>query len=148
MNRKTFIKNCGTACLGLSSISFLLQSCSGGKIISAKILDNNLVIDLHEFEIKKKDNIFYRKYIIVQNEKLRFPICIYRFSENDFSALYMQCTHQGNELNAYGERLVCSAHGSEFDKRGIVTRGPSEKSLKTFPVQIHNSSLLIPLKAA
>jgi Rieske Fe-S protein len=60
----------------------------------------------------------------------------------------MQCTHQGNELSAYGDKLVCSAHGSEFDNRGNVTNSPADKPLKSFQVTIKNNSLNISLKAS
>jgi Rieske Fe-S protein len=60
----------------------------------------------------------------------------------------MRCTHQGAELTAYGDKLVCSAHGSEFDNKGNVQNAPAEKPLKTFPVFIDNKTLKISLKAA
>jgi Rieske Fe-S protein len=84
----------------------------------------------------------------VNNPQLQYPIYVFRFSENNYTALYMQCTHQGNELTAYGEKLVCSAHGSEFDNTGNVTNGPASKPLRTFPIKLGSQNILISLKKA
>lgn len=142
MDRKEFIKTCGYACLGASSTGMLLQSCVATKSITADIVDDNLVVPKSDF-FKKED---YLKYIIVRNNNLQFPIYVFRFSENEYAALYLQCTHQGNELNAYGDKLVCSAHGSEFNNKGAVTNGPATDPLRSFPVHINNQHLLISLK--
>lgn len=142
MDRKEFIKTCGFACLGGSTISLLLQSCASGKSVAALITGDNLVVPKSDFA--KKDT--FHQYILVRNAQLKFPVYLFRFSETEYSALYMQCSHQGNELNAYGDRLVCSAHGSEFDTKGNVTNGPAIKPLRTFPVQTESDNILISLK--
>ena len=88
----------------------------------------------------------YREYIIVRNEKLEFPLCVYRFSENDYSVLLMKCTHQGTELLAAGDHLHCPAHGSEFSNRGMVAHGPAETNLRRFNVLVTIEKLLIELR--
>ena len=142
MTRKDFIKTCGFACIGISSVSLLLQSCVSTKNISADIIDGNLVIPKIDFI--KKDA--YLKYLIVRNENLHYPIYVFRITEIEYTALYLQCSHQGNELNAFGDKLVCSAHGSEFDNRGVATTGPATEPLRSFPIQIDNQNINISLK--
>ena len=144
MERNEFIKTCGYACIGASSIGMLLQSCVSNKSITANIENENLVVPISDF---LKDEA-YLKYIIVRNNNLRFPIYVFRFSENEYTALYLQCSHQGNELNAYGDKLVCPAHGSEFNNKGMVTNGPATDPLRSFPIQISNPNILISLKKA
>jgi Rieske Fe-S protein len=148
MDRKEFIKTCGFACLGVSTLGMLLQSCAGSKIISAQILGDNIIVPLADFKVIKNNTTSFRKYLVIQNEKLQYPICVYRFSDQEYSALYMQCTHQGAELTAYGDKMVCSAHGSEFDNKGNVTNAPADKPLKKFPTDIDNQNLKISLKAS
>ena len=58
----------------------------------------------------------------------------------------MKCTHQGTELQAAGDHLHCSGHGSEFDNRGKVSQGPAEQQLRTFKVIVNEDKLLIELK--
>lgn len=144
MDRKEFIKTCGYACLGASSIGMLLQSCVPTKSISAPIIGEHLVVPKTDFITNQKTF----EYLIVSNVQLQFPIYVFRFSEIEYTALYLRCTHQGNELNAYGDKLVCSAHGSEFDNRGNVVQGPAKETLRSFPVKVNDQNILISLKKA
>ncbi len=144
MNRKQFIKTCGIACLGTSTMSALLQSCVPTQSIMAPISGGNLVIAQSSF----LKNEAFLKYLVVRNENLQYPIYVFRFSETNYSALYLRCSHQGNELNAYGDKLVCSAHGSEFSNTGQATSGPATEPLRSFPVQFDNQNILISLKKA
>lgn len=142
MERKEFIKTCGFACLGATLFSPLLQGCVSTKNISAIIDGENLIVPLSTFEKDGKQ----LKYLVVNNSQLQYPIYVFRLSENHFTALYMQCSHQGNELTAYGEKLVCSAHGSEFDNTGKVTNGPASESLRKFQLKLDNQNILISLR--
>ncbi|MDP2722727.1 MAG: Rieske (2Fe-2S) protein [Bacteroidales bacterium] len=142
MKRKEFIKTCGYACLGLTFFSPLLQGCVSAKIISATIEGENLLVPTVNFNKDGK----IRRYLVANNPQLQYPIYVFRFSETDYTALYMKCTHQGNELTAYGEKLVCSAHGSEFDNKGNVTNGPASNPLRSFPTKLVNQNILISLK--
>jgi len=93
-----------------------------------------------------QSNGAYNKYIVVQQEQLKYPICVYRFSQNEYSAVLMRCTHQGAELQVFGDKLECPAHGSTFSNTGQVKNGPADTNLRTFPVIVQNDQLLISLK--
>ena len=58
----------------------------------------------------------------------------------------MRCTHQDAQLEVFGDRLECPAHGSEFNDRGKVMEGPAQANLRTFPVTIQKDKLYISLK--
>ncbi|WP_423128517.1 ubiquinol-cytochrome c reductase iron-sulfur subunit [Gaoshiqia sp. Z1-71] len=146
MDRKDFFKNCGFACLGASVFPVLLQGCSGVKILSANIVGSDLVVPVSDFDSSKGNQNDFRKYIILQNDQLQYPLCVYRFSENEYSALWMRCTHQGTELQVFGDKLQCPAHGSEFSTKGQVQNGPADQPLRTFPVTKVNDQLIISLK--
>jgi Rieske Fe-S protein len=143
MKREEFLKTCGFACLGGSLLAVLLEGCStSGKTVSGTIEQADLVVPVAAFQ--HKDG--WRKYVVVQHEKLQYPVCVYRFSETEYTALLMRCTHQGAELQVFGSRLQCPAHGSEFDDKGDVKNGPADTNLRTFPVIEHNQQLYISLK--
>ena len=108
--------------------------------------NTGLAVSKSEFIYLKKEQALTRKYIIVQNEKLEFPIYLYRFSENDFSAVWMKCTHQGAELRASGDALHCPSHGSEFNNRGMLSQGPAEINLRSFPISVLEDKILIDLR--
>lgn len=88
----------------------------------------------------------FASFIVVRNENLLFPICVYRFSDQDYSAIWLKCAHMGAEVNVVGDTLQCPAHGSEYSNRGVVTNGPATSNLRTFPVVIRNNELFIDLR--
>lgn len=143
MERKDFLKTCGFACLTGGFFLSTLESCGSTKIISGTISDSDLIVPASSFFIKENK---FRKYIVVQNEKLQYPICLYRFSELQYSALLMRCTHQGTELQVFGDKLECPAHGSAFNNNGVVQNGPASANLRTFPVTIQHDQINISLK--
>ena len=147
MDRKAFIKTCGFACVGGAGMAALLQGCSSAKILSGKIMNDDLIVATSDFETRNGNNTYFKKYIVVQNDILQYPICVYRKNENEYTALWMRCTHQGTELQVFGDRLQCPAHGSEFDNKGTVKNGPADLKLRTFPVTIEEKQIKISLKA-
>ena len=83
MTRKQFLKTCGFGCLaGITGVS-LLQSCSSSQILSKEIKGSDILVPTSDFEIKKDRETTYKKYIIIQNELLKSPICIYRLNATD-----------------------------------------------------------------
>ena len=124
----------------------LLNSCSSTKITTANISGSNMIVPLKDFEIAKGGQKEFKKYIVVQNEKLQYPICVYRLDENNYQALWMRCTHQGTELQVFGDKLQCPAHGSEFTNTGTVQNGPAADPLRNFPVTISETMLKVSLQ--
>jgi len=145
MNRKNFIKACGAGCLGMALVPVVLPGCAGTKYLDAPIDGSNMVVPLSAFELVKDNAVSYRRYIVAENEKLQFPICIYRVAADQYHALWMKCTHQGTELHAFGDRLQCPAHGSEFTNTGAVQNGPASDPLRAFPVTVDGSNIKINL---
>ncbi|MCU0423755.1 MAG: Rieske (2Fe-2S) protein [Bacteroidia bacterium] len=147
MDRKNFLQTCGMACIGGSAMALLLQSCGISKTLTGTISDSDLLVSLSDFETKAGTETHYKKYVIVNNDTLKFPICVYRQDAESYTALWMQCTHQGAELQVFGDKLQCPAHGSEFDNKGKVTNSPASQNLRSFPITIVNNQLKISLKA-
>ncbi len=143
MDRKEFIKKCGFACLG-GTLALLSLENAVAKHIVGKIIDSDIVVPLKCFFDKKKDK--YRKYIVVEHKLLRHPIYVFRTAEAEYSAVLMQCTHQGAELQAFGDTLECPAHGSRFNQKGIVEEGPASRNLRSFPIKIDKNKLKISLR--
>lgn len=142
MKRREFIRaGCG-ACLG----GMLLSSCNTTKFVAGTANDNGILVALSEFLTSSAGENKYRQYLIVRNEILRFPICVYRLSETKYSALWMECTHQGAEVQIAGDHLVCPAHGSEFNNTGNVTGGPASNPLRQFPVTLQEDQIFIDLR--
>src|SRR4051812_46347856 len=139
MNRRHFIVHSCAACLGAAIIPGMLSSCTATRYINGVLVKDGLTVSTDEFRIKKKDQVHYRSFIIARHESLQYPVCIYRLSETEYTALWMRCTHQGAELQASGDQLQCPAHGSAFNSRGQATSGPAAGSLRSFPVTLNNN---------
>jgi Rieske Fe-S protein len=144
MNRKEFIKTCGLMCVGGTAV--LLQSCvSTNYTAKTTTAGNRLVIPKTEFEKTAKSKTVKRSYVIVKAGQLNFPICVYRLNDTTYSAVLMECTHKGCELQPHGDFLVCPCHGSEFSKRGVVQNPPAESDLRTFPITNDDENVYIQL---
>jgi len=147
MDRKDFIKTCGLTCLCGSPLLMIVQSCAPARIINGRIVTDELIVDLKDFIPREDNDKRQGNYIVVQNERLAYPVGVFRLSENEYSALWMECTHQGNEIRIYGDKLECPAHGSVYNNKGDVQNGPAEHPLKSFPVRLENNQVIISLKA-
>lgn len=144
-SRREFITKTCMACAGGSVLSSILSACSATHYVNGVFNANSISVSRKEFDYVKKDKISTRQFILVHHDKLEYPIYLFRISDNEYSALWMKCSHQGSELQASGDHLYCPSHGSEFDKNGNVTQGPAEKNLRSFPVTMEGETLLINL---
>lgn len=145
MDRKEFLKTCGFGCLGIIGIASILESCTNTKLIQTTSKNNLLTVSRTEFVEVKKDKTKTRRHILVKTSELDFPIVLYRFSDYEFSALLLKCTHQGSELNVNGDMLTCPAHGSEFSNKGEIIQGPADKILTAYKVSSDSNNIYIHL---
>ena len=144
MERKDFIKTCGITCIGGGAISALLQGCASANYFAQhSVTDNKIVIKKSEFTSTEKDKITQRKFVLIKSDKYNFPICIYKLSDDNYSALLLECTHKGCELRPQGEYLVCPCHGSEFSNTGAVQNPPAEESLQSFKTTTDNENIYV-----
>lgn len=146
MERRDFIKNTCIACLGAGMASFLSAGCKGAHYVSSQLSEGSLVLPKAEFAYLQKKVLRYRSWVIVKNPQLPFPIGVFRTDASHFYASYLQCTHQGCEVQPEGHYLQCPCHGSEFDSQGKLRQGPAEADLKTFAVRSDSENIYILLK--
>lgn len=146
MDRKKFIKACGFACVGGTAFMALLQSCASINYFAQTSLEGDrIMVKKSEFLKTEKEKFVERKFVLVKTEKFGYPIGVYKINENEYSALLLQCTHKGCELQPQGNFLVCPCHGSEFTNRGVVQNSPAEQNLKTFKTSSDNEIIYIHL---
>lgn len=55
--------------------------------------------------------------------------------EGEIYALSLSCTHLGCAVTVTPDRLACPCHGSVFDRRGNVLKGPAARPLDRFRVE-------------
>ena len=148
MNRREFVTKSCLACISGGLLSSVLSSCQSTHYVSGTFDAKGILIPKEEFIYLKKDEQMIRQFIVVHNEKLEFPIYLFRESDNEYNALWMKCSHQGSELRASGDHLHCPSHGSEFDRKGKVVQGPAENPLRSFPTSVNDESIFIELTSA
>jgi Rieske Fe-S protein len=146
MNRREFVKQSCILCLSSGILPIMLSGCQTTHYVNGIVESTGIAVLKSEFTYIQKEKILFRQFIIIQNDKLEFPIYVYRFSENEYSAIWMKCSHQGAELQASGDHLQCPSHGSEFNNKGIVSNGPAERNLRSFPVSSVEDKIIIDMR--
>ena len=144
--RRIFIKNACITCLGGGMAAALAAGCKGVHYVTSNLSEGSLVLPKAEFAYLKKKEVHYRQWVVVKNPQLQFPIGVFRDDDSHFYASYLQCTHQGCEVQPEGNYLQCPCHGAEFDRQGKLKQGPAETDLKTFAVRSDAENLYILLK--
>jgi len=136
-SRRTFIKKSCAACIGMSALGILLESCATPQHILKPAIENNSInIGLNNFQTNNS--------YIIRNKKLPFDILVVK-NDMEYTALQMRCTHNDVALNFSGKKIVCTAHGSEFDLKGNVTKEPAATSLTRYKTSINEQQLIIHL---
>lgn len=146
MHRKIFIKACGYACFGGTSLLTLFQSCATtNHFAQTTFEDMRMIIKKTEFQLAGKEKYVERKFVLVKSIKFGHPIVIYKLSADKYSALLLECTHKGCELQPHVNLLICSCHGSEFSTTGIVQNPPAERNLFSFLITTDHENIYIQL---
>jgi Rieske Fe-S protein len=141
MERRNFIKSTSTACAGAVLIGLAitsLTSCHPLPVFKTES-DEPLV------SIPKTQFVEGQKLLIVRHPKLEFDVLLVKKDTDKYSALYMQCTHETQPLNATQTGLHCASHGSSFDLDGNVVLQPATKPLRRFWVEQNENTVTVHL---
>ncbi len=69
-------------------------------------------------------------------------VLVSRLSEDEVVAFSAVCPHQGCSVAPDGEQLACPCHGSQFELDGSLKRGPAEKGLTPYQVEVVDGQVL------
>ncbi len=73
---------------------------------------------------------------------LHIPAVLIR-TDDGFIALSLVCTHLGCTVEYKDGGYECPCHGSKYDGKGLVTRGPSSTPLKRLRVEVNEAGNVI-----
>lgn len=146
MKRRDFLSKaclmCGTVAVGAVAVTSLescktTESVSGGAPESEglQVLNNQVRIPLAEMEASRLKTL--------RVKGLPKELLLVKNGENEFEAYLMRCPHAGGTVRAESSDLVCALHGSRFDFKGKVTKGPSKEGLKSYPVSIDVNNIVV-----
>lgn len=141
MERRNFISSsCKICLLGAAGFS-LTQIISCGTafpIFKTGITNGSLNVPLNLFDKSSLQ--------IVRPAGWYYDVAVQKNTDNSYSALLLQCTHQENQLTPTGSGYHCSLHGSDFDKQGNVRKGPAEQPLHHFETSVENNFICIHIR--
>ena len=142
IERRKFLGSACKACL-FASAGFLipdLTACSPAtQIYRLPVSEDSVHLPVTAFSKEPLQ--------IVRPDGWVYDIAVRKISADQYEALFMQCTHQKNQLMMENSGFFCSLHGSRFTKEGQVKKGPAELSLKKFSTRIEQDQLVIQLKS-
>lgn len=71
------------------------------------------------------------------------PIYVLALGDRRYTAVSPICTHLGCTVEIEEGRLVCPCHGSNYDREGRVLRGPAERPLGRYRVELTTDDVLV-----
>ena len=94
-----------------------------------------------------------RKKTLLHVDKASIPIhgaLVYKESRvavireaGEIYALSLVCTHLGCSVTVTPRELVCPCHGSVFDRRGNVVKGPADRPLVRYAVEDQGDRIVV-----
>lgn len=140
--RREFLKDSCTACLGTAFLGLTfssLTSCSSLPVYKADLSKKRVDVPL--------TNFVESDLVIVRDVQVPYDILLVKKSEQEYTAIYMKCSHRENPVTATRSGLFCSEHGSTFDLDGKVTKEPALQPLKKFKTELIDNQVSIDLNS-
>jgi cytochrome b6-f complex iron-sulfur subunit len=119
------------------------------KVISALISISAGILLLGKF----LRPVVSRKKTLLSVEKASIPVhgaLVYRESRvavireaGEIYALSLVCTHLGCSVTVTPRELLCPCHGSVFDRRGNVVKGPADRPLVGYAVEDQGDRVVV-----
>jgi len=132
MDRRQALCSVGVGLLGL-------YGCAGLPTFQAALIQGG-------FELKRSDideALLAEGGVRVRAVDLSEDIALMQHDDGILQALGMTCSHLGCQVRLGGGFLVCPCHGSTFDLRGEVVRGPAQRALNRYIVTEKNGRITI-----
>lgn len=139
MPRRDFVRVCATTLVAMG-----LGACATMPTQRVPLRDGVVTLPLSRYpELRAPDGA-----IRIVPDGTDDELFVIALAGGEYSVLSPICTHLGCTVELEGERLVCPCHGSTYDLRGSVLRGPAEEALTRYPARVEGDSLVIALRTA
>ena len=116
-----------------------LLGCAAVLIYPATVVEGQISLSRSELEQLAGLN----RPVVVKAPELPDPVILIPVDEKTFRAMSAKCTHLGCHVRPTKNFLVCPCHGSTFNLRGEVVRGPASSALTTYPVEVNGNEIKI-----
>ena len=145
MDRRDFLKRSCSACAAISIgtllSSSLLESCKTASISVFKASASNGTVKVPLASFANVD------FKLVRVNNYGYDVGILK-NGNAYTALLLMCTHAGQALTRTGSGYICPLHGSRFDDKGKVMKGPATDPLQHLEWQHSGDNILVQLDQA
>ncbi|HIC49423.1 MAG TPA: ubiquinol-cytochrome c reductase iron-sulfur subunit [Dehalococcoidia bacterium] len=134
MSRRTFLA-CATAGTGLILCGGI--GCAAAITYQATVVNGRISMNRSEFQQLDGEPI------IVTAPGLPYPLVLIQVDVETFRAVSAKCTHLGCHVRPSKNFLVCPCHGSTYNLEGEVVRGPAQRALTIYPVEVKGDEIRI-----
>jgi len=124
--RRGFLGAIAAAAAALASLFFL------GKFFAPRLPAKRASFSVPKAEVPRHGALVY-------NEK---RVAVIR-DDAGYYAIGLACTHLGCTVAVTPGELVCPCHGSVFDRKGNVLKGPAARPLPRYAVEDQGEHLLV-----
>ena len=116
-----------------------LSACATAAPFRARLAEGRVVLPRDELEEKlRTDDV-----VLVTAEGLSEAIVLVRMDGGAYRALGSRCTHLGCQVRPGKHAFTCPCHGSVFDLEGKAIRGPAQRPLSRYEVEMTATNLVI-----
>ena len=137
ISRKEFLKSASSivAVTATVPLASFLEACTAARSVQASVIDNKVVIPVAQLPDLALPSSYAKVYV----NSFANPFLLFYQETGELLAVLSTCSHRGCEVNKLRTKFECPCHGSEYDLRGDVLRGPAPEPLKSYKVQrIHD----------
>lgn len=135
ISRRTFLFY-ATAGTGLALCGGV--GCATAITYQATVVNGRIPLNREEFQ-----QLAGSEPVVVTAPGLSHPVILIQVDENTFRAVSAKCTHLGCHVQPSRTFLVCPCHGSTYDLEGRVVRGPAQRALTIYPVEVKGDGIQI-----
>jgi Rieske Fe-S protein len=79
----------------------------------------------------------------LQVEGTASQVYVLALPEGGYAAVSPICAHLGCTVGIEGEHLVCPCHGSTYDRRGGLLKGPAQRGLRRYRTMLDEGGVLV-----
>lgn len=134
LRRREFLGLC--ACVAAGS---MLGACASVLVRQVPVANGRVELSLVQYPELSQAGAALQ--ILPEGQKQ--PLIVIVDANGKHSVISSECTHKGCTVEVQGERIVCPCHGSTYDRKGDVLKGPAQRSLQRYPSRLTSDGVLI-----
>jgi len=145
ISRKAFLKGATNAAgaIALAPLATILEACTpSAQAVRGTVENLRVIIPAAGLPALALPGGFVKVYV----DELPNPFLLFRSDGEGLIAVLSTCSHRGCEVRKSKTKFECPCHGSEYDLRGNVIKGPASEPLESFPVAQTKDHLEFPIR--